>query len=159
MKGLADLPPSICNWLDSWDLSIRLLFEESLNSQEAMWEFPHWLLAMMGNDPSECERSTKNASRDWLQWGCQSYPRTPGLANLTSSFVQLWESKGARAPHWFEFSSWTRMLYKCHWQLQGSIVDLYIAGLSCKPFSRLHNKTKLLEEKEAQIFFVVLRRL
>ncbi|CAK9090210.1 Modification methylase NlaIV (M.NlaIV) (Cytosine-specific methyltransferase NlaIV), partial [Durusdinium trenchii] len=38
-------------------------------------------------------------------------------------------------------------------------VHLYVAGFSCKPFSMLHNKTKLLEEKEAEIFKAVLRRI
>lgn len=38
-------------------------------------------------------------------------------------------------------------------------MHLYVAGFSCKPFSMLHNKTKLLEEKEAEIFKAVLRRI
>ena len=38
-------------------------------------------------------------------------------------------------------------------------IDLYVAGFSCKPFSMLHNNTKLLEEPEAKIFFAVLDRI
>ena len=38
-------------------------------------------------------------------------------------------------------------------------VDLYVAGFSCKPFSLLHNRTKLLEEPEAKIFFAVVTRI
>lgn len=38
-------------------------------------------------------------------------------------------------------------------------VNLYISGFSCKPFSMLHHKTKLLEEPEAKIFFGVVDRI
>ena len=38
-------------------------------------------------------------------------------------------------------------------------VDMYVAGFSCKPFSRLHHQTRLLDEQEAGIFFAVVRKL
>ncbi|CAE8614261.1 unnamed protein product [Polarella glacialis] len=38
-------------------------------------------------------------------------------------------------------------------------VQLYITGFSCKPFSSLHHGTKLLREKEAQVFFATVRYL
>eukprot|EP00435_Cladocopium_sp_Y103_P028327 s3667_g7.t1 len=36
---------------------------------------------------------------------------------------------------------------------------LYVAGFSCKPFSTLHYKSKLLEERDASIFRAVVRRI
>ncbi|CAE8707977.1 unnamed protein product [Polarella glacialis] len=38
-------------------------------------------------------------------------------------------------------------------------VQLYITGFSCKPFSSLRHGTKLLREKEAQVFFATVRYL
>ena len=38
-------------------------------------------------------------------------------------------------------------------------IQLYIAGFSCKPFSRLHNKTRLLQEPQADIYKAVRRRI
>lgn len=34
--------------------------------------------------------------------------------------------------------------------------DLYVCGFSCKPFSSLHNRSKLFREKEAKVFFSTL---
>ena len=38
-------------------------------------------------------------------------------------------------------------------------VHLYVSGFSCKPFSMLHHKTRLLHEKESAIFFAVVDRI
>lgn len=38
-------------------------------------------------------------------------------------------------------------------------VHLYVSGFSCKPFSSLHNKSQLLDEPQAQIFWAVVNRL
>ena len=38
-------------------------------------------------------------------------------------------------------------------------VHMYISGFSCKPFSMLHWRSALLKEREAEIFFAVLKRI
>lgn len=43
--------------------------------------------------------------------------------------------------------------------LHREYVQLYVSGFSCKPFSRLHHGSKLLDEPQAQIFWAVARRI
>eukprot|EP00439_Symbiodinium_sp_Y106_P011020 s4055_g1.t1 len=38
-------------------------------------------------------------------------------------------------------------------------VHVYTSGFSCKPFSKLHHGTKLLQEEQARIFFAVVQRI
>lgn len=38
-------------------------------------------------------------------------------------------------------------------------VQLYISGFSCKPFSSLHNRTRLLDEPQAKVFWAVVNRI
>ena len=139
---------------------MRLLFEESLNSQEPMWEFPQWLLAGMGNDQSASQHSSKKLLVGTDCSGVDS--PIHALRALQISHRHLFSCEKAKAPRLLiDLNSPPEQ--GCFTDVTDNskvpFVDLYIAGFSCKPFSRLHNKTKLLEEKEAQIFFAVLRRL
>ena len=44
-------------------------------------------------------------------------------------------------------------------QDEAPFVHLYVSGFSCKPFSLLHNQTKLLNETEAKLFYGVVERI
>ena len=155
MDSYVQLPDFLCQWLDSWGPQTRTLFERSLEELGVHGWWPAWLLDARGKEveplrvgtdcsgvesPIHALRLLKVNHRHLFSCECAKAPRLMIAANSPPEmafFEDIKQSQHAAVPE----------------------VDLYIAGFSCKPFSRLHNQTKLLEEKEAAIFFAVLERL
>ena len=150
------LPDYLRQWLDSWGPQIRSSVERSLDQAGVPrgWWPTWWADATsdevaplrVGTDCSGVEspihalRLLKIKHRHLFSCERAKAPRLMIAANSPPEiafFEDIKQSQPEAVP----------------------AVDLYIAGFSCKPFSLLHHQTKLLEEKEAAIFFAVLERL
>ncbi|CAE8602005.1 unnamed protein product [Polarella glacialis] len=150
------LPPDLICWLNSWGPRLQLNVRQAIATA---WKgsigaerhdlampvgFPHPLL--VGTDCSGLEapifalRAMGLPHRHLFSSDIASAPKAMILANAKP-----------------EKAFYDDILVRCHEDTPW--VQLYITGFSCKPFSSLHHGTKLLREKEAQVFFATVRYL
>ncbi|CAE7834371.1 unnamed protein product [Symbiodinium sp. CCMP2592] len=142
----AMIPGTLRQWLDGWGSGFQSATEASIGATHARFglgaaKLPQRLL--VGTDCSGIDAPIH------------------GLRELGITHQHLFGSEVAAGPRSvIEANTKPSVLF--HSVLDADkapFVHLYIAGFSCKPFSLLHNKSRLLKEKQAQIFYGVVARI
>ncbi|CAE7536198.1 unnamed protein product [Symbiodinium sp. CCMP2592] len=140
------IPGTLRQWLDGWGSGFQSATEASIGATHARFglgaaKLPQRLL--VGTDCSGIDAPIH------------------GLRELGITHQHLFGSEVAAGPRSvIEANTKPSVLF--HSVLDADkapFVHLYIAGFSCKPFSLLHNKSRLLKEKQAQIFYGVVARI
>ena len=140
---ISPLPQTMLDWLDSWgpELSGQLGKALAKNGLPTLG-IPKKLL--VGTDCSGLEAPIH------------------ALRGLGCKHTHLWSSEPwPAARRVIETNTMPRhvLMHSVLDKKPVPYVNLCISGFSCKPFSMLHHKTKLLEEPEAKIFFGVVDRI
>ena len=79
------------------------------------------------------------------------------VEHLFSSEIVSWKRDYIRLNSSPKIAIFQDMLRREHESLPQC--DVYCCGFSCKPFSKLHNRSKLFREKEARVFFGAVRTI
>ena len=151
---LADaVPHGLQAWLDGWGAKLRSEVEA------AVTEATCHVLGEQPNAQSPARPPVLLVGTDCSGLEAPIH----ALAALKIKHDHSWGSEIAQAPKQMI------LLNSKPQQLFDSVLDgvmqtapyvhMYISGFSCKPFSMLHHRTKLLEEQEAQVFWAVRDRL
>ena len=155
MASKVDLPDFLSAWLDSWGSKMLCQMRQAVKELDIRLTWPQFCSGSPGSTSSAALRlGTDCSGLDAPVYGlraleiahrhvfsCENNPAARAMIDMNCKpdvfFQDVLMSCEDAAPF-------------CH---------LYVAGFSCKPFSTLHNKSKLLEEKDASIFKAVVRRI
>ena len=142
---MAHLPSGLQQWLDTWGLDLRARITDAV-TQHGLGIAGVPVPVKVGTDCSGIEAPIHALSGLKVPhchcWSSEleDGPRKVLLANTAPTgqvYRNVLESK-VQSPEY---------------------VHLYVSGFSCKPFSTLHNQSKLLDEPEARIFWSVVDRI
>ena len=141
------VPAGIKEWLDGWGSGLQRAIESGLTAASSRFGV----------------QSTKLPQRLLVGTDCSGLDAPiHGLRELRIPHQHLFGSEVAAGPRSVIEANTKPSEALFHSVLDADkapFVHLYIAGFSCKPFSLLHNKTKLLEEDQARIFYAVVARI
>ena len=161
MAARVDLPDFLSAWLDSWGSKMLCQMRQAAKDLDARLTWPRFLSGSSGSSgsPGSSGQLALRLGTDCSGLDAPVYALR-ALAIPHTHVFSCETNKAARAmidmnckPEVF----FTDVLTSC--QAEAPFCHLYVAGFSCKPFSTLHNNSKLLEEKEAMIFKAVVKRI
>ena len=138
------LPAGLLQWLDDWGPGMKQKVTQAVGRCGLAPVLPSTLL--VGTDCSGIEAPIH------------------ALHGLGISHEHCWSSEMANAPRKVILANTppTGHLYEDVLDAKAQMpryVQLYVSGFSCKPFSTLHNGSKLLKEPQAKIFWAVVDRI
>ena len=144
--GAQMIPDALRDWLDSWGSRLRGIVQAAARNAHHNFNVREAKLSevlLVGTDCSGIDAPVHS------------------LRELAIPHRHLFGSEVAAAPRAvIQANTMPSELFQS--VLDGDavpFVHLYVSGFSCKPFSLLHNKSKLLKEDQAQIFFAVVARI
>ena len=172
MASRMDLPDFLCAWLDSWGSKMLWQLRQAAQDLDIKLQWPKFCSipssGSLGSGSSAALRSGSPGSG-----GSTALKVGTDCSGLDAPVHAL---RALEIPHRHVFSCENNLAARTMIETNckpdvffkdvltscedaDPFCHLYVAGFSCKPFSRLHNKSKLLEEKDASIFRAVVKRI
>ena len=158
MKCIPDLPPGVTQWLDSWGPRVS---EKVLAAAEALGlKRPPFL---EGSGFAACGSAALGSTALRVGTDCSDSMHLSGLCEglmcTASTFsVANWQHRKVIEANTLPQEALFTNVLNADFEVP-PWVHLYVARFSCKPFSLLRNDTKLLQEKEAEVFQAVRKRI
>ena len=142
------IPDALREWLDGWGSGLQRAIDTGVAAAHV-----HLGLSTAAMPPQRLSVGTDCSGID---------APIHGLRGLSIPHKHIFGSEVAAAPRSVIEANTKPSQALFHSVLDADtapFVHLYVAGFSCKPFSLLHNKTKLLGEDQAKIFYAVVARI